>query len=147
MSKQISKKRTGSILLRCSQWKICSQKKKRKVAFKTLREAYWLGQTRSLFQTNKSNWIKVFLSPSFSLKNCYSAWHKRGTGTVCASVWLHMFVVIHISHWSREEVLFCQFPLFFVVLVIGHVILHNFIVGVKEHVAGCTWNCILQVIH
>lgn len=67
---------------------------------------------------------------------------KLGTGTVCIR-----FVVINMSHWSGEEVLFRQSPLAFVELVIGQIILHNFIAGVKEHVAGCTGYCVLQVIH
>lgn len=57
------------------------------------------------------------------------------------------FVVIDMSHSSGEEVLLRQLPAAFVELVIGHVILHHFIVGIKEHVAGCTRHCVLQVIH
>lgn len=56
-------------------------------------------------------------------------------------------VGINMSHWSGEKVLLCQSPFAFMELVIGHVILHNFITGVKEHVAGCTRYCVLQVIH
>ncbi len=52
-----------------------------------------------------------------------------------------------MSHRSGEEVLLCQSPLAFVELVIGHIILHNVIAGVKEHVADCTRYCVLQVIH
>ena len=32
-------------------------------------------------------------------------------------------------------------------LVINNVILHDFIIGVEEYVAGRTWNCVLQVVH
>lgn len=32
-------------------------------------------------------------------------------------------------------------------LVISQVVLHDFITGVEQHVAGCTWNGVLQVIH
>lgn len=52
-----------------------------------------------------------------------------------------------LTHYSGEEVLLRQPPLVSVVLVVGHVVVHDLIVGVKQNVAGCTRHRVLQVIH